>query len=66
MWISVKERLPQRTGYYFVAWKSRLDNEYRMGEAHYDTLLWTVFCIDGNAVRKDITHWAIPDPPKEG
>jgi hypothetical protein len=66
-WISVKDRLPDRAGYYIVCWK--YEHSIVTGEVWYENRDWTFPHYGGD--EKDnpptppkITHWMImPLPP---
>ncbi|WMI80920.1 DUF551 domain-containing protein [Anaerotignum sp. MB30-C6] len=66
-WISVKDRLPKEREEVWIACKSGafLAGEYYMHEGKQN---WSARNVAGTLIHiatKHITHWAIPEPPKE-
>jgi len=63
-WISVKERLPEKSGSYLVAIK-RYSGRYRVERKQYLAGYWTMK-RDEVALSEKVTHWMpLPEPPKE-
>ena len=62
-WISVKDRLPEDSGYYLGVYKDKLDGSISIAFDMY------VKCKAGewweNDFMRDVTHWMpLPHPPK--
>lgn len=62
-WISVKDRLPEMTGYYLVCTHNTFYDTYCISKVYFSGGVW-------GSLRKrytNITHWMpLPEPPKEG
>ena len=61
-WISVKDRLPETSGYYLVCTYTAFYRTQCISKVFFDGKLW-------GSIRKryaNITHWMpLPEPPKE-
>lgn len=61
-WISVKDRLPEMSGYYLVCTHNTFYDTYCISKVYFSGGVW-------GSLRKrytNITHWMpLPEPPKE-
>lgn len=66
-WISVKDRLPEKTGkqrgFYLVALSNGVVKELAYEFEHYNNML---FDVGWHETAYPVTHWMpLPEPPKE-
>jgi len=61
-WISVEERLPEKSGHYLAVMNGKTGEAYYGHESH----IWLDPCEEWENWTRFVTHWMpLPQPPKE-